>query len=243
MSMLPRTLARTRRFWAAVRPRPRRGAVLSVLAITIGAAVLAVGIFAGAAIAWSPYLDFSLNRDSNAKQWAALPLSFDNSSVCIKCHEPEATKLLAAPHKNIGCQSCHGPLLEHSTEAAADPTNASGTVAVAVPTDAVCIRCHAQAVGRPTTLNHIVPAQHYVAQCLQCHNPHSGIANRPPVVQHPLDGIPACLTCHGPEGFKARNVRHPSGALTDQQCLECHAAGRGPAVSPTAAPSASGGSN
>jgi hypothetical protein len=30
---------------------------------------------------------------------------------------------------------------------------------------------------------------------------------------------------HGPEGFKARNHRHPSGDL--RECLDCRAAGRG----------------
>lgn len=225
------TMTRIRSFWASVRPRTRRGAALSVLAVTIGASVMAVIFFAGAAMAWSPYLDFSLNRDSNAKQWAALPLSFASSSVCASCHQPEAAKLAANPHQGIGCQSCHGALLLHSQAAAADPSNALATVPVAVPTDAVCTRCHVQTTGRPTTVQQIVPAQHYVLQCLQCHDPHSGIANRPPVVQHPLANLPSCLTCHGPEGFKARNERHPSGALTDQQCLECHAAGRGPEAS------------
>jgi hypothetical protein len=36
------------------------------------------------------------------------------------------------------------------------------------------------------------------------------------------------LPGHGTEGFKARNHRHPSGDLTDKECLDCHAAGRGP---------------
>ncbi len=221
-------MTRIRRLWNTVRPRTRRGAVLSVALIGAGALVLSGVLFAGAAIAWSPYLDFSVNREANAKQWAALSMSFDDSGVCAKCHQPEAARLLAAPHQSIGCQSCHGALLEHSTAAAEDAQNAIATVKVAVPTDAVCIRCHAQALARPASLKQIVPAQHYVSQCLQCHDPHSGIANRPPVVEHPLANLPNCLTCHGPEGFKARNQRHPSGVLTDNECLDCHAAGRGP---------------
>ena len=223
-----KTTSRISRFWESVHPRTRRGTVLAIAAVGAGALVLSGVLFVGAAIAWSPYVDFSVNREANAKQWAALSMSFDDSSVCAKCHTPEAAKLLAAPHKNIGCQSCHGALLEHSTAAAENPQNATATVKVAVPTDAVCIRCHAQTEARPVTLKQIVPAQHYVSQCLECHNPHSGIANRPPVVQHPLDNLPYCLTCHGPQGFKARNQRHPSGELTDKECLDCHAAGRGP---------------
>lgn len=221
-------MSRIRSFWASVRPRTRRGGLLAVAGILAGAAVLSVALFAGAAMAWSPYLDFGLHRDSNAKQWAALDMSFASSSVCASCHKPEAARLVSASHEGIGCQSCHGALLDHSL---ASGDRAMATVKVAVPTDEVCTRCHVQAQGRPASFRQIVPAQHYVSTCLQCHDPHTGIANRPPVVQHPLDNLPPCLTCHGPAGFKARNVRHPAGELTDQQCLDCHGPGRGPAPS------------
>jgi hypothetical protein len=221
------------RLWASVRPRTRRGGLRAVLAIVVGAGVLSVVLFAGAAMAWNPYVDFALHRDVNAKQWAALDMTFASSSVCAKCHTPESLKLGINPHQNIGCQSCHGALLLHVESS----TLIASTVKVDVPTDAVCVRCHAQATGRPADLKQIVPGQHYVSQCLQCHDPHSAIANRPPVVQHPLDNLPPCLTCHGPEGFKARNQRHPSGQLTDTECLLCHAAGRGPAASASPTPS------
>jgi hypothetical protein len=221
--------ARLRRTWASVRPRTRRGGLLAVALVLGGGAVLSVALFAGAAMAWSPYLDFDLHRDANAKQWAGLQMSFASSSVCADCHTPESTRLAANPHQGIGCQSCHGALLDH---ALASATAARATVPVAVPTDEVCVRCHAQADGRPAGFTQIELSQHYVGQCLQCHDPHTTQAERPPVVTHPLVDLPPCLTCHGPEGFKARNQRHPQGALTDQQCLECHAAGRGPEESP-----------
>lgn len=222
--------ARLGRFWATVRPRSRRGGLLAVVGIVASAGVLSVVLFAVAAMAWNPYVDFGLHRDVNAKQWASLDMTFASSSVCAKCHTPESLKLGINPHQAIGCQSCHGALLSHVDSS----TLLESSVKVDVPTDAVCVRCHAQATGRPAEFKQIVPAQHYVNQCLQCHDPHSAIANRPPVVQHPLDNLPPCLTCHGPEGFKARNQRHPSGKLTDTECLLCHAAGRGPEASPAA---------
>ena len=216
---------RLRRTWDSVRPRTRRGAILSALAILAGAAALSVALFIGAAMAWSPYLDFSLHRDVNARAWAALDVQFASaSSTCAGCHANEWTRETSASHAGIGCQSCHGPLAEHvrSGEKAA-----RDTVPVAVPTDEVCIRCHVAAEGRPVTQQQIVPGEHYVAFCLQCHDPHTGVANPPPVVQHPLDNLPPCLTCHGPEGFKARNQRHPL-VQADEACLDCHAPGRGP---------------
>ncbi len=214
-----------RRLWASVRPRTRRARLIAAVIVLGGAAALAVAIFAGAAMAWNPYLDFALHRDSNAKQWATLDMSFASSSVCATCHTTEATKLASDSHSGIGCQSCHGALLAH-VEAGQNASKAD--VLIKVPTDEVCIRCHAAAEGRPADFKTIVPADHYVGQCLQCHDPHTTAAQHPPVVSHPLDNLPPCLTCHGPDGFKARNERHPSGLLTDQECLECHAAGRGP---------------
>jgi hypothetical protein len=219
-------MSRVRDFWASVRPRTRRGGFLAAFAILAGAVALSAALLVGAAMAWNPYLDFSLHRDVNARQWAALDESFASSGICVNCHAPEAAKAASASHAGIGCQSCHGPLLEHTL---ANPETAVATVPIAVPTDEVCVRCHVQADGRPAGQAQIVPADHYVSACLDCHDPHTAIAMRPPVVLHPLDKLPPCLTCHGPEGFKQRNQRHPAGTNDDQQCLECHAKGRGPA--------------
>lgn len=218
-------IVRLRAFWASVRPRTRRGRVLAVATVLAGSAVLSVVLFVGAAMAWSPYLDFSLHRDVNAKAWAALDISFASSSTCAKCHTTEATRLASGGHADIGCQSCHGPLEDH---VAAGEQADSQTVAVAVPTDDTCVRCHTMADGRPASQTVIIPTLHYVPTCLACHDPHTTVANPPPVVMHPLDGLPPCLTCHGPDGFKARSLRHPT-VTTDEACLDCHAPGRGPA--------------
>ncbi len=220
---------RLRRIWDSVRPRTRRGGYLAAAAIVAGGAAISLALFAGAAIAWNPYLDYSVNTDTNARQWAAQPLSYASSSVCGACHGTEQIRLVSTAHEGIGCQSCHGALAEH-VEAGEGTTAES--VKVRVPTDEVCVRCHTQATGRPEAIRQIVPAQHYVSSCLECHEPHAGTANRPPVVLHPLEDLPPCLTCHGPEGFKARNQRHPAGSEDDQRCLECHAAGRGPVLAP-----------
>lgn len=218
-------VARLRDLWQSVRPRTRRGTFLAAAGILAGAGALSVALFVGAAMAWSPYLDFSLHRDVDARSWAALDQSFANAGMCASCHGPETGRAASAKHIGIGCESCHGPLLKH---ALASPDAAADTVTVAVPTDVVCARCHVAADGRPAGLHQIVPAEHYTSACLQCHDPHTAFARRPPIVQHPLDKLPPCLTCHGPEGFKARNQRHPTGTADDKPCLDCHAIGRGP---------------
>jgi hypothetical protein len=213
------------RFWQSVRPRTRRGAILATVAIVGGSGLLAAMFFVGAAMAWSPYLQTDLHPDANPRAWAALEPRFGESVQCLGCHKVEAAKLGSARHAGIGCQSCHGPLLKHTEESTATVGSAVSPV---VPTDAVCTKCHTKAVGRPASLLQIALTDHYVPVCLQCHDPHTGISRRPPVVLHPLENLPPCVTCHGPDGFKARSVRHPE-VTGDEPCLACHAPGRGPA--------------
>jgi hypothetical protein len=213
-----------REFWRSVRPTTRRGGALGILGIVAGAAVLAVGLFGGATMAWSPYLESVIYPDVNPAAWAALKPAYAGTGTCGECHQPEAMKASIARHAGIGCESCHGALLEHSL---IDPRTPTSEVELEVPTDEICIRCHAGTAGRPDDLRQIVVSDHFVEFCLQCHDPHTGISQRPPVLLHTEVNLPPCATCHGPEGFKARNQRHPE-VLDDEPCLACHAPGRGP---------------
>ena len=131
-------------FWESVRPRTRRGGVLAALAILGGALALSIVLFVGVAMAWNPYLDYTLNSDVNARQWAVLPLSYTASSTCAECHAEQQAHLTSASHEGIGCQSCHGALLEH---AEAGDAATSEQVAVRVPEDDVCLRCHTAGDG------------------------------------------------------------------------------------------------
>ncbi len=210
--------------WRSVRPRTRRGTAFGMLAIVAGSALLAVVFFVGATVAWSPYLESVVHPDRNARAWAALDPTYTDVSACAECHMPEAARAATARHAGIGCESCHGALLRHTL---ATPGASEADAELIVPTDDVCVRCHASAAGRPDTLRQIVPTEHYVSLCLQCHDPHTGISSRPPVVLHTLVNLPACVTCHGPDGFKARNQRHPQ-VTGDEPCLDRHAPGRGP---------------
>ena len=139
---------------------------------------------------------------------------------------PGGSRSTPNPHAGVACESCHGALAEH---AEASPVPGSAALALAEPTNADCLRCHTAADGKPVSLKTINPFQHYKPVCLECHDPHTTDATRPPVVRHPLDDLPPCVTCHGPDGFKARNQRHPDATTDDAACLECHAPNRGPA--------------
>ena len=210
--------------WETVRPRTRRGAVLGVIAIAAGSLVLAATFLIGAAMAWSPYLQTDMHPDTNPRAWAALAPSFGGQALCATCHGVEAARLASAQHSEIGCESCHGALREH---ALSNTEEIAAAAAPVIPTDTVCKTCHVSALGRPAGFNQITLTDHYVPLCLQCHDPHTAVANRPPVVLHPLENLPPCITCHGPDGFKARSQRHPV-VSDDERCLDCHAPGRGP---------------
>lgn len=171
------------------------------------------------------YASFGFRPVAGARAWAELKPAFAQASSCASCHPVEYARETTAKHQGIGCESCHGPLLAH---VGARPGTPEADVGVAVPTDAVCIRCHAAATGRPGDLRQITVGQHYISACLVCHDPHTSVAARPPVVLHPLTSLPPCVTCHGPDGFKARNQRHPVVSTDDSVCLSCHAKGRGP---------------
>ena len=220
--------------WRSVRPRSRREAALDLTGIVVVAAILAGAFFVGATTLWSPYVESVVRPDENARTWAALEPTYAGAAICQKCHAVEAAKAAVGGHTGIGCESCHGALLDHalaSPDAAvlalAGPATLQLATQLSVPTDQLCTKCHIATVGRPAAIRQIVPADHYVSECLQCHDPHTGISRRPPVVVHPLENLPACITCHGPDGFKARNQRHPT-VSGDEPCLACHAPGRGP---------------
>ncbi len=223
-------MARLAELWDSVRPRTRRGGLLAAAAILAGAGVLSVGLLAGAAMAWNPYVEYSLDRTVDAQRWAILDPSFARAGTCGDCHAPEAAKATTALHAGIGCQSCHGALAEHELTGVDGPVASGGTAetVVALPTDELCLKCHVAIEGRPAGLRQIVPRDHYTADCLACHDPHSGLSNPPPVVEHPLEDLPPCMTCHGPEGFKTRNQRHPVVDTNDVACMSCHLEGRGP---------------
>jgi hypothetical protein len=136
-------------------------------------------------------------------------------SDCRECHEPQAVTVTAADHADLICETCHLPTVPH-------PGPIPGVVqALDTESSDVCTTCHAKVAGRSIRFPQVDPGGHYTgAVCLQCHDPHTGVADTPPDVTHPLAKLPACTTCHAPEGLK----RFPSGhqLAPDAVCLGCH---------------------
>jgi hypothetical protein len=225
----PVTLAsRIRRSWAA-RPRIELPAIdwrrTGIKALRIGvlasvvAVVLGVGAFATATI----YADYgAVKNGPNARAWAALTPRFAGAATCTACHGRQAAAQDASIHVDVSCEDCHGPAADH---AASDI--AARSVVLAKPPSSICARCHTATTGRPAAFPQVDLATHYVGgPCLRCHDPHSVVAQRPPIVTHPLTDLPECTTCHAPDGLK----KIPSGhqVVGDKVCLSCHGTNANP---------------
>lgn len=208
-------------FWASVRPRTRRGALRGtaiVAGLAMALSVALYGAFAVGITEVAPYLERTLHPEWNAQEQAGSELTFAGAATCGACHQAETTRLVTSKHAAIGCESCHGALNQHASSSPGPDAD----LLIATPTDELCVKCHEVTAGRPVSFPQVEPTAHFTLECLACHNPHSGVSMKPPVVQHPLEGLPLCMTCHAQWAFEARDIRHPDASTDDQACLACH---------------------
>jgi hypothetical protein len=194
--------------------KPRRIAVGTLRASSL-VAILAVGLFVISGAVSSLSSQYGYDPEKNAQSWAALTPLFAESPSCRRCHEPEYSRWTRSEHAAVACESCHGPLGAHSL----DQNVVAGEAAAR--SNEVCAACHAKVVGRPERIPQPDLTAHYGSRsCLQCHDAHSALAVRPPVLSHPLADLPACATCHGPEGMNPMPADHERSI--DDACLTCH---------------------
>jgi hypothetical protein len=203
----------------------RRRAALTRLAVRAAKLAVIVGVTtvvlgAGAFAAASFYADYGAVRNvPNAEAWRGLSPRFAGAAACTSCHAAEAAAQDASIHRDVSCEDCHGPAAVHSTSTAAARATGLGK-----PASGICVNCHGVAPGRPAAFPQVDPAAHFSGgQCLRCHDPHSIVAVRPPVVTHPLVDLPECTTCHAPDGLKKIPAGHE--IVDDAVCLSCHGPG------------------
>jgi hypothetical protein len=206
-------------------PRPRvrvphvawRRLALRIVRVVIVVVVMSVALGGAAFAAVTFYGSYGAVRNApNAEAWRGLTPGVAGAASCTSCHTAEAGAQDASIHADVSCEDCHGAGAAHaSSDAAARVT------VLAKPTAVICITCHQVTAGRPAGFPQVDLSAHYAGGlCLRCHDPHSVVAVRPPVVTHPLTNLPVCTTCHAPDGLK----KVPSGheAVADTVCLSCH---------------------
>jgi DnaJ-class molecular chaperone len=145
----------------------------------------------------------------------ARPVHFAGASACSACHDAEPAAKEAGKHRNLSCETCHGPAAAHIENPDENKPY--------VPRDRTfCPVCHAYDPSRPTGFPQINPAAHNpLKPCIACHDPHAPV---PPQTPHD------CAACHGEI---ARTKAVSAHALLE--CTTCHPTPEEHFTNPTAA--------
>ena len=210
-----------------------------VLAILVGATLLVRFVIIPRSL-----VSTDLHWAETTQRELAKPVKFAGASACQDCHEDVATKKARSFHKNVSCESCHGPAIKHTE----DP----GGVKPPAPRDRkFCPVCHAYDPSRPTGFPQINPTAHNpLKPCISCHKPHDPV---PPTVPRECSAchaqiertkaisshaLIACTTCHKtPDRHKsAPRVALPSKPESREFCGTCHGAGTAAKAAPKEAP-------
>jgi YVTN family beta-propeller protein len=99
----------------------------------------------------------SLSTPEGWRIAAEMGVSVDprTSPTCLKCHstahrEPAGGVLESfAPQEGVGCEACHGPGSQYSTEAIMKDKTLSAKAGLRPVTKETCLDCHANAHGKP----------------------------------------------------------------------------------------------
>lgn len=95
------------------------------------------------------------------------PLAYAGRAACGRCHAEQAAIHHAGRHTTLGCEGCHGPLMQH----AANPRAAK---AVKPQATALCVRCHQMNQARPAWHKQVDAKEHSGGEdCNTCHQPHA----------------------------------------------------------------------
>jgi hypothetical protein len=157
-------------------------------------------------------------------------MQYAGSQACSDCHDQVVATKKGGYHKDVACESCHGPAFAHSR----DPETIKPSV---VRTRTLCLLCHEYLPTRPTGFPQVVADSHNpMKACIMCHRPHDP---KPP---HALKGCEAChtgiqrvlslsyhtnlhcTTCHdAPKQHFSRPREYPPKSIQSRQlCLKCH---------------------
>jgi hypothetical protein len=175
-------------------------------------------------------VDSRLNQAAAVQREMAKPVSFAGATACQECHDDVAAKKRASFHRNVNCETCHGPAARHAD----DPGSGKPTAA---RDRKLCVICHDFEPSRPTGFPQINPVAHNpLKACVTCHDPHDP---KPPQAPRACQACHAqiertkavsshalleCTTCHkAPERHRTSpRAALPSKPETREFCAQCH---------------------
>jgi len=185
------------------------------------------------------------------------PGGYIGNRECLECHEGEGTAYDKTPHARawdsrtpaaaLGCESCHGPGVEHLEDTGAPNKVRNFTKMDPGEASEICMTCHDRGthalftgsqhdqrnVGCATChSNHKAKGEKLIKAASQpelCATCHRNVVNRMYRFNHmPVrEGKIDCASCHNPHG--SANVKLlKAGTTVDEACTSCHAEKRGP---------------
>src|SRR3990172_3441599 len=148
------------------------------------------------------FKDTSIQWADTVRRENARPVRFAGAVACADCHAEVIAEKRKGYHRDLSCETCHGPAKAHSD----DPEKAKPPA----PRDRkFCPVCHTFNPSRPRGFPMINPVAHNpMKPCFSCHNPHDP---KPPTVPR------ECSACHG-EIARTLSVSHH----VQLQCTTCH---------------------
>lgn len=163
----------------------------------------------------------------------AKPLHHAGVAACRTCHAEQYEAKYDGKHRDVACENCHGPAIEHASD-----------VDAAVPPKPrereACLDCHGYDASRPNGFPQVDPQAHNPRKrCIVCHDPHDPVPPKAPQdcagchgrIEHvkslSTHALLACADCHVVE---KQHMIEPQTALptkpdSREMCGRCHAAG------------------
>lgn len=98
---------------------------------------------------------------------AKRPLVHAGRATCARCHGPQVEAKAAGKHAGLGCEACHGPLIEHARNPASAKPHKPDV-------KSLCAGCHEMNAARPKWFKQVKSAEHSSGEaCNTCHQPHA----------------------------------------------------------------------
>jgi len=180
--------------------------------IVVVSALVALGAFAYFVLIPKSVKDVEMQWADAIKREKARPVKYAGFHVCEECHGEIHNKKKTGYHKDLSCETCHGPAKAHTE----DPDKVKPNIPTA---RTFCPQCHAYNPSRPRGFPQINPVAHNpLKPCSSCHNPHDP---KPPTTPK------ECSACHG-EIARMKAVSHH----VQLECTTCHQAPQQHKISP-----------